>query len=163
MTTTIDQRDIEGRKPRQGQTSLGRSKKDSGAKIATLQAQLRDKEELVQAKDAALRELEARLGAQIHSLENRVWEKEELLVGCEAQLKALESRMSVFVEEMKRSDRDRERMSGEIEKLTSELKQKKLSFAKTEIEEWRSIGRQNWWKRKLGSLGKFFTKAWDNK
>ena len=117
--------------------------------------ELSKSEEMLQAKDSAIRELEERLGAKVYDLESQLREKEGLLINHEAQLEMLKSEMGALVEEMTQLRRDKDRMSSESERLESELTEKKLLLAKAETEEWRSIGRRNLWRRRLGSLGIF--------
>jgi chromosome segregation ATPase len=125
------------------------------AKMTVLEAQLREKEEILRTRDSAIRELEENLDVKVRDLEGQLREKEGLLVGRDLQLEKLESKMDALVEELSQIRGDKERMSSETERLRSEVKERKLLLAKAETEEWRSIGRRNSWKRRLAGLGIF--------
>ena len=60
----------------------------------------------------------------------------------------LENQVKALLEE---NLKVQERMSAEIEKLRSELKEKKILLAAYEKAAWRSIGRPKFWRRILGS------------
>src|SRR5499433_2996311 len=65
-----------------------------------LQEQVRRKEEVLQAKDVAIRELEEGLNAKVHAVESHLREKEELLKSRDGQLEALRSEVTVLTERM---------------------------------------------------------------
>src|SRR5262244_2132043 len=65
-----------------------------------LQEQVRRKEEVLQAKDVAIRELEEGLNAKVHAVESHLREKEELLKSRDGQLEALRSEVTAFTERM---------------------------------------------------------------
>src|SRR5215831_16601995 len=65
-----------------------------------LQEQVRRKEEGLQAKDVAIKELEEGLNAKVHAVESHLRQKEELLKSRDAQLEALRSEVTVLTERM---------------------------------------------------------------
>src|SRR5499427_3083406 len=65
-----------------------------------LQEQVRRKEEVLQAKDVAIRELEEGLNAKVHAVESHLREKEELLKSRDGQIQALRSEVTVLTERM---------------------------------------------------------------
>src|SRR5215510_2281095 len=65
-----------------------------------LQEEVRRKEEVLQAKDVAIRELEEGLNAKVHAVESHLSEKEELLKSRDGQLEALRSEVTVLTERM---------------------------------------------------------------
>jgi soluble cytochrome b562 len=137
---------------------------------AELKTRLKERENVLQIRDSALKELEENLTAKIHNLENRLREKEELLEIRDEELKDLKSRIGskinkgelLGVEEPMKGQVEenslieakdleirmlKDRMSAEIEKLKSELKEKKIMLAAQEREEWRSKGLWKIWKK----------------
>ena len=74
------------------------------AEVAALQAQLREKEEAVRAKESTVHGLEEGLSAQLKDLENQVKEKEGLLGVRDAELKGLKTEMDGFGEQMARME-----------------------------------------------------------
>jgi len=156
--STISQSDTPETKPRRQRASTGGAKKAQAAEIAALQAQLMEKDELLEAKGAALKEVEESLTARIYDLESQVRDKDELLRSREAELAAIRSEVDVLMEEMTRVLTEKDRISSEVDKLTFELKEKKVALAKLEEEEWRSIGQRNTFKRRFGRLAKLFGK-----
>ena len=137
---------------------------------AELRTRLRGRENVLQTRDSALKELEENLTAKIHDLENRLREKEDLLEIRDEELKDLKSRIGskinkeelLGVEEPMKGQVEenslieakdleirmlKDRMSTEIEKLKSELKEKKIMLAAQEREEWRSKGLWKIWKK----------------
>src|SRR5215469_13871357 len=65
-----------------------------------LQEEVRRKEEVLQAKDVAIKELEEGLNAKVHAVESHLREKEELLKSRDGQLEALRSEVTVLTERM---------------------------------------------------------------
>src|SRR5499425_639450 len=65
-----------------------------------LQEEVRRKEEVLQAKDFAIKELEEGLNAKVHAVESHLREKEELLKSRDGQIQALRSEVTVFTERM---------------------------------------------------------------
>src|SRR5215470_1026664 len=65
-----------------------------------LQEQVRRKEEVLQAKDFAIKELEEGLNAKVHAVESHLREKAELLKSRDGQLEALRSEVTAFTERM---------------------------------------------------------------
>src|SRR5215467_15581037 len=65
-----------------------------------LQEEVRRKEEVLQAKDVAIKELEEGLNAKVHAVESHLREKEELLKSRDGQLEALRSEVTAFTERM---------------------------------------------------------------
>src|SRR5215813_2135167 len=64
------------------------------------QEEVRRKEEVLQAKDVAIKELEEGLNAKVHAVESHLREKEELLKSRDGQLEALRSEVTAFTERM---------------------------------------------------------------
>ena len=162
MANTINQDGIGDNKPRRRQAATDRSTKRSAAEIAVLQAQLREKEDLLQAKDTAFKELEQGLTARVYDLENRLREKDELLLSRDAELREHRSKEDFLMEELTQMRTDKDRISLENDKLQAELKEKKLLVAKLEQKEWHSVGQRKSLKRRLGKLGKFLFKLHDD-
>src|SRR5215813_9135395 len=65
-----------------------------------LQEEVRRKEEVLQAKDVAIKELEEGLNAKVHAVESHLSEKEELLKSRDGQLQALRSEVTALTERM---------------------------------------------------------------
>src|SRR5499425_2956111 len=65
-----------------------------------LQEEVRRKEEVLQAKDVAIKELEEGLNAKVRAVESHLREKEELLKSRDGQLEALRSEVTVLTERM---------------------------------------------------------------
>src|SRR5262249_744399 len=65
-----------------------------------LQEEVRRKEEVLQAKDVAIKELEEGLNAKVHAVESHLSEKEELLKSRDGQLEALRSELTALTERM---------------------------------------------------------------
>src|SRR5215470_10878739 len=63
-----------------------------------LQEEVRRKEEVLQAKDVAIKELEEGLNAKVHAVESHLREKEELLKSRDSQIQALRSEVTVLTE-----------------------------------------------------------------
>ena len=73
----------------------------SNAKIATLEAQLRDREAIVRAKESTLKGMEQRLNAKIQALESLVNSKEKLLADQDRQIKDLNSQLGALANGIK--------------------------------------------------------------
>lgn len=73
----------------------------SNAKIATLEAQLRDKEAIVRAKETTLKSSEQRLTAKIQALESLVNNKEKVLTDQDRQIKDLHSQLGTLTNGIK--------------------------------------------------------------
>ena len=73
----------------------------SNAKIATLEAQVRDKEAIVRAKESTLKSLEQRLAAKVQALESLVNNKEKLLTDQDRQIKDLHSQVETLTNGIK--------------------------------------------------------------
>jgi chromosome segregation ATPase len=73
----------------------------SNAKIATLEAQLRDKEAIVRAKETTLKSSEQRLNAKIQALESLVNNKEKVLTDQDRQIKDLHSQLGTLTNGIK--------------------------------------------------------------
>src|SRR5215813_457774 len=65
-----------------------------------LQEEVRRKEEVLQAKDFAIKELEEGLNAKVHAVESHLREKAELLKSRDGQLQALRSEVTALTERM---------------------------------------------------------------
>ena len=73
----------------------------SNAKVATLEAQLRDREAIVRAKESTLKGMEQRLTAKIQALESLVNSKEKLLADQDRQIKDLNSQLGALANGIK--------------------------------------------------------------
>src|SRR5438093_3552956 len=69
---------------------------NSSAKIATLEAELRDREEIVRAKESTLKGLEQNLTAKIQDLESQVKNKEKLLADQDRRVNDLNSQLETL-------------------------------------------------------------------
>ena len=76
-------------------TALGTAKKQTEN---VLQQQLKKKTELLQAKDAAMKELQESLSTRVHALEGQLKEKEKLLEDRDAELEVLGSETNSLTE-----------------------------------------------------------------
>jgi DNA anti-recombination protein RmuC len=94
-------------------------------KVDTLETRLREKDEILSARDSALKELEEGFAAKIRDFENQLREKEE------------------------ENSKLKERMSAEIEKVKSELLEKKILLAQIERQELRSMEQAEKWMKRL--------------
>jgi myosin heavy subunit len=68
----------------------------SKAKLAALEVQLRDKEEIVNKKDSSIKRLEQNLTAKIKDFESQMGNKEELLAGRDAEISDLKSQLQLL-------------------------------------------------------------------
>ena len=73
----------------------------SNAKIAALEAQVRDKDAVVRAKDASLKSLEQKLNAKIQALESLVNNKEKAVADQEKHIKDLQSQLETLTNGIK--------------------------------------------------------------
>jgi chromosome segregation ATPase len=71
------------------------------AKVATLEAQLRDREETVRAKESSLKGLEQNLTAKIQDLESQMKNKEKLLADRDRQVNDLNSQLATLAKGIK--------------------------------------------------------------
>jgi hypothetical protein len=138
-----------------------RSTKLSDAEVAEMLGSLKKKEILLQAGEAARREMEERYEAQLRESENRRRELEDLVLRREAELRATHFRANSLAEQMSQVGRDKDRMISEVARLNAELKEKRLILARQERDEWQSIGWRNGFKRRLGKLAARFSKSAD--
>ena len=136
--------------------------KANQAGIAVLETQLRDKDDLLNAKDIAFRELEENLNACIVSLQNQLKTQQELTASREGELNATRELLNARHEEGLQSQEISDRIAKETARLISEQREAKLALAKVEIDEWQIIGRRNAWKRALGTVRKLFNKTPSN-
>ena len=102
-----------------------------------------------------MRELEERFGTKVHDLESQLREKDKFLKSRDGELETLRTEIHAFAGQVNEMEALKERWLSEMDRLTYELHKRKLLLAKAETEEWRSIGRRNLWRRRLGSLGIF--------
>ena len=93
----------------------------SNAKIATLEAQVKDREAIVRAKESALKSLEQRLTAKIQALESLVKNKETVLADQDRQIKDLNSQLGSLTNGIKGMST----FFKQAEALTQELKREK--------------------------------------
>jgi len=74
---------------------------NSSAKITTLEAELRDKQEIVRAKESTLKGLEQNLTAKIQDLESQVKNKEKLLADHDRRVNDLNSQLETLTNGIK--------------------------------------------------------------
>jgi hypothetical protein len=132
------------------------------AGIAVLETQLRDKDNLLDAKDIAFRELEENLNARIGNLQNQLKAQQELTASREGELNATRELLNARSDERLQSEEISERIAKETARLISEQREAKLALAKVEMDEWHFIGRRNAWKRALGTVRRLFNKTPSN-
>jgi hypothetical protein len=65
-------------------------------KIAGLESQLRDRDDILERKESAIKRLEQNLNAKIGDLESRIAGKDKLLAGRDAEINALKSQLKVL-------------------------------------------------------------------
>ncbi|HZA53068.1 MAG TPA: hypothetical protein VE616_02355, partial [Candidatus Udaeobacter sp.] len=95
------------------------------AKVATLEAQLRDRETIISAKESTLKDLEQSLTAKIQALESLVKNKEKVLADQDKQIKDLNSQLAALTNGIKGMSS----FFKEAEILTQELKKQKEKSA----------------------------------
>jgi chromosome segregation ATPase len=100
----------------------------SNAKIATLEAQVRDREAIVRAKESALKSSEQRLTAKIQALESLVKNKETVLADQDRQIKDLNSQLGSLTNGIKGMST----FFKQAEALTQELKREKETPANSQ-------------------------------
>ncbi len=100
----------------------------SNAKIATLDAQVRDREAIVRAKESALKSLEQKLTAKIQALESLVKNKETVLADQDRQIKDLNSQLGSLTNGIKGMST----FFKQAEALTQELKREKETPANSQ-------------------------------
>jgi uncharacterized coiled-coil protein SlyX len=132
------------------------------AGIASLETQLHDKDNLLNAKDVAFRELEENLNVRIVNLQDQLRAQQELTASREGELHATRELLNARYEERLQSEEISDRIAKETARLISEQREAKLALAKVEIDEWHIIGRRNAWKRALGTVRRLFTKTPSN-
>ena len=97
----------------------------ANAKVATLEAQLRDRETIISAKESTLKDLEQSLTAKIQALESLVKNKEKVLADQDKQIKDLNSQLAALTNGIKGMSS----FFKEAEILTQELKKQKEKSA----------------------------------
>jgi uncharacterized coiled-coil protein SlyX len=132
------------------------------AGIAVLETQLHDKDNLLDAKDIAFRELEENLNTCIVNLQNQLKAQQELTASREGELNATRELLNARYEERLQSQEISDRIAKETARLISEQREAKLALAKVEMDEWHIIGRRNAWKRALGTVRRLFNKTPSN-
>jgi chromosome segregation ATPase len=132
------------------------------AGIAVLETQLRDRDNLLNAKDIAFRELEENLNARIINLKNQLQAQQELTASREGELNATRELLNARYQERLQSQEISDRIAKETARLISEQREAKLALAKVEMDEWHIIGRRNAWKRALGAVRRLFNKTPSN-
>jgi chromosome segregation ATPase len=130
--------------------------------IAVLETQLHDKDNLLNAKDVAFRELEENLNARVVNLQDQLRAQQELTASREGELHATRELLNARHEERLQSEEISDRIGKETARLISEQREAKLALAKVEIDEWHIIGRRNAWKRALGTVRRLFNKTPSN-
>jgi uncharacterized coiled-coil protein SlyX len=138
--------------------ALAAMKVDAAA-VGVLETQLRDKDNLLGAKDIAFRELGENLNARIANLENQLRAQQEITANREGELNATRELLNARYEEKLQGQEISERIAKETARLISEQREAKLALAKVEIDEWQIIGRRNAWKRALGTVRRLFNKT----
>jgi chromosome segregation ATPase len=136
--------------------------KVQAAMAARLENQLRDKDELLNAKDAAFKEREENLNAEIAALQNQLKAQQELTASREGELNATRELLNARHDERLQSEEINDRIAKETARLISEQREAKLALAKVEMHEWQIIGRRNAWKRALGTVRRLFNKTPSN-
>jgi len=136
--------------------------KADAAAATVLETQLRDKDNLLNAKDIAFRELEECLNARIVNLQNQLKAQQEITASREGELNATRELLNARYEEKLQSEEISERIAKETARLISEQREAKLALAKVEMDEWHFIGRRNAWKRALGTVRRLFNKTPSN-
>ena len=136
--------------------------KADAATVAGLENQLRDKDDLLNAKDIAFKQREENLNAQIANLQNQLKAQQELTASREGELSATRELLNARYEERLQSQEISDRIAKESARLISEQRDAKLALAKIEINEWHIIGRRNAWKRALGTVRRLFNKTPSN-
>jgi len=126
-------------------------------KVRELESQIQAKTVLLQDRQAEIRDHQAKADASINQVAQLDSIVEQLRAKADSEgqraqefekkYAALEATLKKSEERLQETAQLGERMSAEIHKLTSELKEKKVALASYEIAHWRSIGRCNWWKR----------------
>jgi uncharacterized coiled-coil protein SlyX len=129
------------------------------AGIAVLETQLRDKDNLLDAKGIAFRELEENLNTCIVNLQNQLKAQQELTASREGELNATRELLNARYEERLQSQEISDRIAKETARLISEQREAKLALAKVEMDEWQIIGRRNAWQRAIGTVRRLFNKT----
>jgi len=88
-----------------------------------LQEEIRRKEEVLQAKDVAIKELEEGLNAKVYAVESHLREKEELLKSRDGQLEALRSEVTALMAEIESVNKQAEGMLQEEVRRKEEVLQ----------------------------------------
>jgi len=88
-----------------------------------LQEEVRRKEEVLQAKDVAIKELEEGLNAKVYAVESHLREKEELLKSRDGQLEALRSEVTALMAEIESVNKQAEGMLQEEVRRKEEVLQ----------------------------------------
>jgi chromosome segregation ATPase len=101
--------------------ALGSAKKQTEN---VLQQQLKKKTELLQAKDAAMKELQESLSTRVHALEGQLKETEKLLEDRDAELEALGSKTSSLTETRSARKRAQSLLLQELQNRTELLQAK---------------------------------------
>ena len=102
-------------------TALGTAKKQTEN---VLQQQLKKKTELLQAKDAAMKELQESLSTKVHALEGQLKEKEKLLEDRDAELEVLGSETNSLTESGSARKRAQSLLLQELQNRTELLQAK---------------------------------------
>jgi hypothetical protein len=133
--------------------------KAHAAMAAGLENQLRDKDDLLNAKDIAFKQREENLNTQIVDLQNQLKAQQELTATREGELNATRELLNARYEERLQSQEISDRIAKETARLIAEQREAKLALAKVEMDEWHIIGRRNAWKRALGTVRRLFNKT----
>jgi hypothetical protein len=114
------------------------------AERAALQIQLKDSADHLSQKDQVISELEQRLNATVGELENEVEVKRLLLQVRGTELAKLEWQIQAKEEEILNL---RQQTLAEILKLSSELKQAKITLASYEQAQWHAMSTRGLWRK----------------
>jgi chromosome segregation ATPase len=134
----------------------------SNKTVNTLQHQLREQEKLLSSRDGELAALRSEVGtlktrlSKAGSATERAEGLQQGKMANESVIKQLEesSKRTRFLESMLSEKEELLKANGEkLERLESELKEKRKELARHEIEVWQQIEKRGLWKRRLSKFG----------
>ena len=130
--------------------------------VKTLEHQLREQEKLLGSRDGELTALRSEVGTlktrliKMGSATERAEGPQQGKMANESVIKELEesSKRTRFLESMLSEKEELLKANGEkLERLESELKEKRKELARHEIEVWQAIEKRGLWKRRLSKFG----------
>jgi chromosome segregation ATPase len=130
--------------------------------VKSLENQLRERDTLLSSRDGELEALQSEVGtlkARLTKMGSAMERAEGLQQGKmanESVIKQLEesSKRTRFLESMLSEKEELLKVNGEkLERLESELKEKRKELARHEIEVWQQIEKRGLWKRRLSKFG----------